>query len=172
MNPGPRQLSISIAHTNARSLNVTDKFNEILTLTLSHKFDIFAISETWLKANVADEWISLPGYNAPLRKDRVWGRGGRVALYIANHLSFTRRSEFESHNLELLWTEIVIHKFKIICGVCYRPSNSSSSQVDEFFDSLRNSLDQISTKNYAVIILLGDLNAHYNFVETTSRIPM
>ena len=67
MNPGPRQLSISMAHMNARSLNVTDKFNEILALTLSHKFDIFAISETWLKANEADDSISLPGYNAPLK---------------------------------------------------------------------------------------------------------
>ena len=50
---------------------------------------------------------------------------------VVNHLSFTRRSEFESHNVELLWTEIVIHKF--ICGVCYRPPSYSSSQFDEFF---------------------------------------
>ena len=58
---------------------------------------------------------------------------------------------------------------QIICGVCYRPPNSSSAQVDDFFDSLQDSLDKINTMNYAAVILLGDLNAHYNFVQTTSR---
>jgi hypothetical protein len=29
-NPGPQQISMSIAHLNARSLNIADKFNEIL----------------------------------------------------------------------------------------------------------------------------------------------
>ena len=89
LNPGPRQLSFSMAHMNAHSLNATDKLNEILALKLEHKFDIFAISETCLNANVANDSISIPGYNAPLRKDRLFRHGGGVALYIADQ----RRSE-------------------------------------------------------------------------------
>ena len=108
-------------------------------------------------------------YHAPLRKDRAFGRGGGVALYVASHLSgFVRHSEFEFHNQELFWTEFVLGKIKFICGVCYRPPNSSSEQVNDFFESLQDSLDKINTKGYAAVFLLGDLNAHYNFVETTS----
>ena len=107
LNPGPRQLSFSMA----RSLNSTDKLNEISALTLDYKLDIFAVSETWLNANVVNDSIRIPGYYAPLRKDRVFGRGGGVALYIASHMSFARRFDFELHNLELLWTEFVLGKF-------------------------------------------------------------
>ena len=154
---------------NARSLNSADKLNEISALAFDYKFDILAISETWLNENISNELIRIPGYHAPLRKDRAFGRGGGVALYVASHLSgFVRRSEFEFHNQELFWTEFVLGKIKFICGVCYRPSNSSSEQVNDFFESLQDSLDNVNTKGYAAVFLLGDLNAHYNSVETTS----
>ena len=41
-------IGFSVAHLNARSLFISDKFNEISALILSNAFDIFAVSETWL----------------------------------------------------------------------------------------------------------------------------
>jgi hypothetical protein len=50
-NPGPRQSYLSIAHLNARSLNICDKISEISVIAFQHKFDLFAFSETWLNPN-------------------------------------------------------------------------------------------------------------------------
>ena len=79
-------IGLSVAHLNARSLFISDKFNEISALILSNAFDIFAVSETWLNANISSEQLMIPGYNIPLRKDRVGSRGGGVAMYIADYL--------------------------------------------------------------------------------------
>jgi hypothetical protein len=62
-NPGPQQISMSIAHLNARSLNIVDKFNKILATAFIHKFYIFAFSETWLNANIDSNLILIPGYS-------------------------------------------------------------------------------------------------------------
>jgi hypothetical protein len=62
-NPGPQQISMSIAHLNARSLNIADKFNEILATAFIHKFDLFAFSETWLNPNIDSNLILIPGYS-------------------------------------------------------------------------------------------------------------
>ena len=43
-NPGPRQSYLSIAHLNARSLNICDKISEISVIAFQHKFDLFAFS--------------------------------------------------------------------------------------------------------------------------------
>jgi hypothetical protein len=82
---------MSIAHLNARSLNIADKFNEILATAFIHKFDLFAFSETWLNANIDSNLIS--GYSTPLRKDLHTSRGGGVALYVADYLWCSRRSD-------------------------------------------------------------------------------
>ena len=65
-----------MAHLNARSLSIPDKFSEISALTSTNAFDIFAVSETWLNANISSEQLLIPGYNySPLRKDRRGKQG-------------------------------------------------------------------------------------------------
>ena len=109
-------IGLSVAHLKARSLFISDKFNEISALILSNAFDIFPVSETWLNANISSEQLMILGYNIPLRKDRVCSRGGGVAMYIADYLPYVRKYEFDS-GLELLWVEVILNKFKILCGV-------------------------------------------------------
>ena len=87
-------------------------------------------------------------------------RGGGVALYVAEHLLYTRRLDLESGNLEFLWVEITANKTKVLCGVCYRPPNQSAEIVKEFLNSLQNSFDLIFMKQFSAIFLLGDFNAH------------
>ena len=106
-------IGLSVAHLKASSLFISDKFNEISALILSNAFDIFPVSETWLNANISSEQLMIPGYNIPLRKDR----GGGVAMYIADYLPYVRKYEFDCPGLELLWVEVILNKFKILCGV-------------------------------------------------------
>ena len=54
-NPGPKTLCLSLAHLNACSLNISDKFSEISALILLHNFDIFGVSETWLNHKISDD---------------------------------------------------------------------------------------------------------------------
>jgi hypothetical protein len=49
IKPGAHNLTLNIGHIDARSLNVEDKFDEISSLVIEHKLDIFAVSETWLR---------------------------------------------------------------------------------------------------------------------------
>ena len=161
-NPGSIQNGLILAHLNARSLCIPDKFNEISALVSLHKFIVLGVSETWLNANISNDQLIISGYNIPLRTDRVGYRGGGVAMYIANHLPYARKCEYEHAGIELLWVEITLNKSKVLCGVCYRPPNSNISQTDEFFRLLQCSMDQIGSNNYTAIVLMGDFNAHYS----------
>ena len=53
----------------------------------------------------------IPGYNIPLRKDRV-SKGGGVAMYIADYLPYVRKHEFDCPDMELLCVEVILNKFK------------------------------------------------------------
>ena len=116
-NPGPNNSNFSLAHLNVRSLNVVDKLSEISALTFLHGFDVIAFSETWLNSGIASDSILIPGYNYPLRKDRVGKRGGGVAIYVKDHVAVKRRYDLElSDSLELLWAQCNVDNFVILCG--------------------------------------------------------
>ena len=111
-NPGPCSVNFSIAHLNARSLNVSDKLSEISVLASLYGFDVFAFSETWLNFSIANDSIVIPGYSYPMKKDRVGKHGGGVAIYVKDHIAVKRRVEFEySAGLELLWVQYNVDNF-------------------------------------------------------------
>jgi hypothetical protein len=64
INPGPRLCAMSIGHINARSLKVQEKCDEISSFIVDSKFDVFAVSETWLDSKTSNDslhisfWIS------------------------------------------------------------------------------------------------------------------
>jgi hypothetical protein len=168
-NPGPRNTCMSIAHLNAISLNIVDKFSEISAIAELHKFGLLAFSETWLNSTISNESILMTGFSAPLRKDRISSRGGGVSLYVADHLPFVRLLDLESPFTELLWAEIAVNRVKILCGVCYRPPSQISDQLDLFLNYLQASLDSINmSNNFSTIIILGDFNAHFYFAGASS----
>ena len=52
LNPGPYEnVNLKIAHLNICSLNAPNKFGEVASAILNHKFDIFALSETYIGSN-------------------------------------------------------------------------------------------------------------------------
>jgi hypothetical protein len=55
LNPSPSS-SFSLGHLNVRSLN-----KEICFLIKENKFDIFAVSETWLNEHISSDHFLIPG---------------------------------------------------------------------------------------------------------------
>ena len=107
---------MSLLHLNARSLN--KNFNSLQTLlcTLNFPFSIIGISETWLNKN------SPPAFNIPnydmIRADRKAGRGGGVAYYIHDSITFKLRDDVHINGAEDLFIEVEReHSKNIIIGL-------------------------------------------------------
>lgn len=66
-----------LGNLNARSL--MPHLNDIKDLILNHNFDVFCITETWLKADIPSNLLNIQDYNL-LRKDRrdSGRRGGYI----------------------------------------------------------------------------------------------
>ena len=163
------QKGFHCAHLNCRSLyNKLDIIDHLLHDT-NLKFNVLGLSETWLSANMPDNFITIDGYDVS-RLDRAWlatntnsvKRGGGVTLYIRDNISwsddnvsFLNRSE---NFLEIQWVELMNEKHKnVIIGNAYRPPDGNVSDFRDFIEAALNSLDL--TKNE--VFLIGDLNLDY-----------
>ena len=103
LNQHPKHLKIM--HLNTQSMIST--FNEFLLTVSQYSFDVFTLSETWLKNNpYLLEYVSIPGYSAVFRNcDAI--KGGGVGAYIRESLHFKRREDIEKlqPDFEHLWLE-------------------------------------------------------------------
>lgn len=74
---------LKICHVNCQSLFA--HFDEFSLYFLTEFFHIICISESWLRAEMDDGLVSLPGYKI-FRHDRVGKEGGGVAFYLSSTL--------------------------------------------------------------------------------------
>ena len=163
IKPGAHNLTLNIGHIDARSLNVEDKFDEISSLVIEHKLDIFAVSETWLNPSISGDLLCIPGFSPMFRLDRKDGRrAGGVALYVSSSLASIRRNDLEHDDFELLFVEIKVNSLTFVCGVCYRPPNNNSVLNDALLDHLQFCVDSINARPGTFVLLLGDFNAHFD----------
>lgn len=128
-------------------------------MALTHDPDVIAITETWLRADIASEEVFPSSYNV-LRSDRLT-RGGGVALLLKKRPKYEPLPSFEGH--ENVWCRLFLGNAVLLVGVIYRPPGSSV----EFFESLDNYLTTLSKK--ARIIITGDFNLPG--VDWDARIP-
>ncbi|XP_031327432.1 uncharacterized protein LOC116158740 [Photinus pyralis] len=98
-----RIFAMRIAHVNIRSL--VPKLHVLKSFLDVEKYDVMAISESWLKNDVSDEHITIPGYNL-VRHDRV-NRGSN------------------QYTIEHLWLNIKTSTQSVVVGVIYRPPNQN-----------------------------------------------
>lgn len=68
----------SIFLSNIRSL--LPKFDEVCVFASAEKPDVMIFCETWLNDSI-DKLVCIPGYNDPIRHDRILRRGGGVCIY-------------------------------------------------------------------------------------------
>lgn len=140
--------SIALAHINIRSL--LPKLNEVEALIKFNKFNILALSETWLNNDIDTSHINIDGYNL-FRSDRGT-RGGGVCFYVEKRITATIIPM--PNSIEQLWLNIHFHKFKCVVGVVYRPP-----QLD--YKTFLNDLEDSFTFCYSLsdtVICCGDFN--------------
>ena len=187
-NPGPEQsdetttrqhvssqlpvstVNLNIYIQNVRSLkNKLDTFHSLFTANLQPAgiFNCFALTETWLTADVADSEISIPDFTI-FRNDRNGMRGGGVILGCHNSLHCYRRAEFEHPELELLWVELrLTQRNKMLLGVFYRPPSASYQSLVDF----ANILTTVSL-HYSTVCIVGDYNLPSLIWSPDSRLPV
>ena len=120
--------NVSFGHLNVRSLY--SKIDQVSHIINKYKYDVFAVSETWLDSTVADSEIAIDGYDV-YRRDRSNDvRGGGVCLYVKTMLSFTLTNDLVVNDIEALWGEIKCMKSSFLVSVMYRPPNSSQNYFE------------------------------------------
>ena len=158
-NPGPNYTmsDLTICHANIRSLKAKGKFLSIKT-ELAGKYDIIALSETWLSDVDKSEKFSIPGYQLPLRRDRHQGRVpfGGVLVWVSNKIACKRRLDLESPDLELMWLELRTENKKLYLATAYR-SESLTDFI--YWERLQENIDNIRALYNPRILICGDLNA-------------
>lgn len=150
------KLDEAIIFINARSLR--KNFHRIKELFNSNDVNpaIIAITEIWSPLQCHE---TMPGYHNLVKHERGGtsaNKGGGVAFFIRNNLSFNRMTmTFIDHEFEAIGIEIVNKNITILC--CYRPP---CSNVAKFINILSNEIGKIkqSNINRSKIIIGGDFN--------------
>ena len=76
--PPPNVCGLKISQLNTQS--ILPKIGSLRLLMKDNPYDIFSVSETWLKPSISDTEISLPGYSV-VRMDHCDKIGGGTAIY-------------------------------------------------------------------------------------------
>lgn len=95
--------------------------DEIKLLLKVCRFDILAITETFLDARISNKQLHVDNYKI-VRRDRNTGQdGGGCLIYIASHICYSRLKSLEPPDVELIWIKIMHNSSALILGNCYRP---------------------------------------------------
>ena len=133
---------------NARS--VVPKRFELSAYILANKFDVVAITETFLDNSVHDIHITPPGYTV-FRKDRSRHDGG-VFLFLRKALNGSLRPDLDN-DCKILWVSIPTKSSSLLFGIFYRWSSAPLSTLE----ALRSSVCSAVSPNQS-IVLCGDFN--------------
>ena len=169
--PGPEPVNlknfikkkgISLFHHNIRGLQTNFTQFEILLQT-HNNIDVMSLSETHITEsayNDIDSLYKIDGYEF-VKRNRVSGKGGGVAMYIKSNIHFKRRYDLENNDLESIWVEIFIkHSKSLLVSSYYRPPEGSDYLLTNFNDIFDSDINNVSMLNKEVIIM-GDFNVNY-----------
>ena len=154
--------NVSFLHLNVQS--IVPKL-DIITVEYS-SYDILSFTESWLKPNINDETLKLPGYKfSPFRRDRQHKTGGGGIVYVKEHINCIVRPDLQIDNIEFLWIEIKFKNKNYVYGTFYIPPDSGSqSWLD-----IEQSIDLALNNNHAIIIV-GDFNNNQLNNNTNNKI--
>lgn len=151
------------AHVNIRSL--VKSIEDLRDQLLLNKYDVLAIGETWLKDEISDRSIQVPGYTI-VRNDRIHKRGGGLAFYLIDSLDV--KVIPTSDAIEQLWIKVKLNQKQYVFGVVYRPHdvsfNTFLNEVDHTFASVIGDCDEL--------ICTGDFNVDMSELEDMKTIQL
>ena len=156
-----------IVYWNVRSL--WNKLDNIKQHLISSDHHFFGLVETWLKPNINNSLIDMPGYytfrndRQSLRQDGQTKRGGGILVFCKNNLNVTQLtgipftvSNEDIESLVTVFKENYTKKCYII--TVYRPPNGD---VDVFCDQLDKLCKSLPDRENSDIILGGDFNIDF-----------
>ena len=150
-----RSNGFSIIHFNIRSLNANFKALESYLSQLKFKFDVIAISETWISKNTVTNIFNIDGYDFTY-VSRSQGKGGGVAVYVNSSIKFKK---FESKSLsvedsfECITIELSLNSSKNVIIACiYR---KPGAKIDEFTNKMEEMFGNFKNK---ILYVCGDFN--------------
>ena len=139
--------NFNIVHYNINSILANDKLEQLMANCKLLNIDVLIITESKLDYNIPNNLITIPGYHEPIRHDRVNnGRnGGGVLMYIADHLVFQHKIEFQSEFYEHIWVDIILKDTSFAINALYRPPNESHEAHQHFLETAEQILNPIQT---------------------------
>lgn len=150
----PHNNALKVAHLNCRSIspsNQSVKLDELKSILSNTTFDVFAVSETWLKENISDRAVDIPGYKL-WRSDRDSSmRGGGVGIFVLK--TFKHKVIFKASvpGCESLFLELCFGNVNILIGVVYLPRGDLDT-----FEQLHRDL----FVKHSSIVIVGDFNSN------------
>ena len=95
----------------------------------------------------------IPGYSF-VNKPRKSGKGGGVAVYISDRLTFNRRFDLKNDEIECIWLEMKPRKSSsYLIGVIYRPPDSSKHLPKDFNNSFEEMLKKVCESSLETMLL-------------------
>ena len=175
-NPGPnfndslkfnvkdftRARGLKVAHINIRS--VINKTDTLEILLKDKSFDVFTVSETWLKPQIPDCEVNISGYSC-VRQDRLEKIGGGTMIYVRDGVPYRHRQDLGGGVTESCVIEITRPKCKkLLIWTVYRaPNTNLEDAIEEIQDRLLNIPDSFE------LVLLGDFNVNFLEVNKTAK---
>ncbi len=137
-------------------LGLGSKKDLVKNYILDNKIDICCVQETEIDTNFDVRLLTFPGYSIEVENNDF---KRRVAIYISNRLSYTRRPELEQINNHLVIIDLEGHTNSRIITIyrSFKPQDGISPR--EKFESQLNLISAAFSNN---CILLGDFNLDHS----------
>ena len=156
----------SLIHFNCRSLRANAENINSYIESLDRKFDIIALTETWLNKEDDINEFTIEGYDIAFT-NRSLRRGGGVMLYVAKHFDFNLVESMSvciDDLVETVTVELSVKKDKNILISCiYRSPGGNLMNFNTFISDF---IGKIGYKNF---IMCGDFNI--NLMNSGSHKP-
>ena len=134
---------------------------KIISDSLKEPPDIIALTETWLSPSDPLDFYCLQGFQKIVSKRRTIGKGGGVAVFLKEEISYSL-IDYETDQECLILSIKEKNKVEGYIRVIYRPP---SANLDKFFNFFESMLHFLRTKNSKTLIF-GDFNI--NILEQSS----
>ena len=161
--------TLSLVHTNIRSIPKNLEKFEYLLHDLDWQFDIIGVTEAWLKDHNKCLY-SLENYNSE-HLIRPKKKGGGVSIFLREHIGYKLREDLTkiSEESEMLFIEIDKDTIKarknILIGLIYRPPGTNINTFNETMVEIHGKIKNENKKIY----LMGDFNI--NLLNESTHAP-
>ena len=134
--------NFNIVHFNINSITAENRLDQLSDICQTLNLSVLVITESKLDDSIPTNLITIPGYHEPVRRDRIInGRnGGGCLIYIAEHLVFQHKPEYQSDLFEHLWVDIRLKNIVFSINALYRPPNETSECHNMFLETCNDIL--------------------------------